>query len=667
MSQSEGINIENYKNSYNYWVSFRKKTEHEIVDAQIDLYEKIFHEFVEAQRIRVVELINGIKSKKGIDSASLLKEKLDDLDELVHKIEALETSFDKPFVIFVVGMGKAGKSTLLNALIGKNVAAMDSLPKTWKIDLFWKSTQQKQVCIVHRDGTKRFVDFESAKKIINDEENKREISEDVVDQKFKEKAGLCKTVEEKEDLKNELSHKYIYRSSIREVHWPMATQDNSSILNKFSLVDTPGVWQNYTGAHKEDISDFYHQADGILWVLDSTTLSASKPKEILDKLEAILKKVGVIKPNNVIAVLNRIDRVRENGGLEMVNKVVNEANLLFKGKFLDVVPYSAKEAWLSKRDKTVGDIGHETLLKTIDKYFYKDVLRTRIDGKISNLKALIKNESMHYSGYTLRLKKDNERRCTIKKELENELASLKASLLQDWVVVSNDISASITKKIESRTQTYLDIDNKSQQEIFFRDQIIGVDDFSLEVSKYRKKINDRCGMVRAKYLEKSAFTAYKFSKIIDTEVNSGKALALVGVNSAFGVLQGLALVLEANNPFEVIGGLAVAVDAAIGWVASMFNPLGMAKKRLQESKDKMLTIATQNMSKLIDETISAVDVDVARVREVTFASIHSSSENFDELMSVSKQLSIIAESNLHQVSLADILLERQPYELARMV
>ncbi len=43
-----------------------------------------------------------------------------------------------PYMLYVIGMGKAGKSSLLNSLVGSKVADVGTLPKTWKTDFFYK-------------------------------------------------------------------------------------------------------------------------------------------------------------------------------------------------------------------------------------------------------------------------------------------------------------------------------------------------------------------------------------------------------------------------------------------------------------------------------------------------------------------------------------------------
>mgnify|MGYP001015502329 CR=1 FL=1 len=59
-----------------------------------------------------------------------------ELMELKSKVDSkLKDLKEQPVYVMIVGDGKRGKSTLLNALIGQNLAEVNFLPKTWRIDL----------------------------------------------------------------------------------------------------------------------------------------------------------------------------------------------------------------------------------------------------------------------------------------------------------------------------------------------------------------------------------------------------------------------------------------------------------------------------------------------------------------------------------------------------
>lgn len=59
-----------------------------------------------------------------------------ELKGIYEKLQSKLQDLNEPLYIMIVGNGKHGKSTLINALIGKNVAEVARVPKTWKIDIF---------------------------------------------------------------------------------------------------------------------------------------------------------------------------------------------------------------------------------------------------------------------------------------------------------------------------------------------------------------------------------------------------------------------------------------------------------------------------------------------------------------------------------------------------
>lgn len=61
---------------------------------------------------------------------NLLTKQVTCLQELITKLQLLRESMNHPFVLYVMGMGKVGKSSLLNLLVGSKVADVDVLPKT---------------------------------------------------------------------------------------------------------------------------------------------------------------------------------------------------------------------------------------------------------------------------------------------------------------------------------------------------------------------------------------------------------------------------------------------------------------------------------------------------------------------------------------------------------
>ena len=71
-----------------------------------------------------------------LSNINLLKKSIQyELDILLKSIEELKN----PFLLFVIGSGKYGKTTLINSLIKDNLLKVDDIPNTWKLDTLIKS------------------------------------------------------------------------------------------------------------------------------------------------------------------------------------------------------------------------------------------------------------------------------------------------------------------------------------------------------------------------------------------------------------------------------------------------------------------------------------------------------------------------------------------------
>lgn len=352
---------------------------------------------------------------------SLLSTQIINFSELINKLHNLQQSLNLPYMLYVIGMGNAGKSSLLNSLVGSNVAEVDVLPKTWKTDLFFKAenANNKPVKFSFRDNRPdEFYDIDKAKKLIAQEEEKREESEDLVENEYRKevKAKNLTHIEEKTELRKELQDKHLYRSPIREVHWALTDLEDSTVLDKFSLIDTPGLAQSNAGTHDEDgvrgedIGDFYHQADGVLWVLDATVIASSTPKKVLDNLDEYLTKTNANHQgiHNIIAVLNYSDKIIKQEGQEVLDKVVQETKKIFGNKFLDVVPYSAKQAMeaIKNNDSALLESsGYNNLCKVTNQHFYYNAVNLRIQSKKLGFSGeIFTYQSNFFQPYIQRLK-----------------------------------------------------------------------------------------------------------------------------------------------------------------------------------------------------------------------------------------------------------------------
>ena len=112
-----------------------------------------------------------------------------ELDAVAGGLVQLADDLGRPFLLFVVGMGKFGKSTLINTLLGQRVAAMDALPKTWKIDVFTHTLPEGVAEVRTYQGHVERLSVDEAVRLIAEEEWRRDQSEEKVWQLFRERAA----------------------------------------------------------------------------------------------------------------------------------------------------------------------------------------------------------------------------------------------------------------------------------------------------------------------------------------------------------------------------------------------------------------------------------------------------------------------------------------------
>lgn len=145
---------------------------------------------------RIIELFKNFRCGK------LTAELTGNLEEVCTSYNELANNIDDKLMIFIVGSGSTGKSTLLNALVGYEVAKTDELPSTWKIDVYSPSLKDNTAVIKYADGSKTETTVKKAKDLVEAEERKTKDSKSIYNTKLKEEIKNYKTKEERDELKN---------------------------------------------------------------------------------------------------------------------------------------------------------------------------------------------------------------------------------------------------------------------------------------------------------------------------------------------------------------------------------------------------------------------------------------------------------------------------------
>jgi GTPase SAR1 family protein len=267
-------------------------------------------------------------------------------------------SFSRPISVFVVGEGKFGKSTLINALAGQGqeIAKTDFLPLTWYITRYTMNRQESCYRIYYDTSQATAEDLE---KICSSYQGK-----------LVEKGifGFPKWEDLQEALNQEeaITKKMNKRSSLRQV---IRTIPNATDATLLDIVDTPGISQiRFASASQETIEDFYSQADVVLWVMAADKLNSKETRHSLESMSRYNKPI--------IGVINRADNIPPN----QKNVVISQAQEQY-GKWLnEIVLVSAKngfEALKSNDSEQWWESGLPALKEKIDALVGEQGYRTK--------------------------------------------------------------------------------------------------------------------------------------------------------------------------------------------------------------------------------------------------------------------------------------------------
>ena len=387
---------------------------------------------------------------------------VDSLVETIPLYAGLKEGLSNPFQLFVVGTGNYGKSTLINSLLGtgEKHAAENTLPETWKIDIFEKDINSDEAIIQYRDGREVKLPKNEVESILKDEEQKRKASNREVRKKLKDSTDLDK--EAFKELKLKLEREELYTSPIIEVHWGIK---DSAILNQFSIVDTPGFIQTVMGEVRNSVKEYYHKSDGVLWLLDATSISASGSMKLISELEDTLQEIGGRRiDNNIIAVLNRIDLVDKNEG--DAQKVIAEANRIYGNYFEKIVPFSAKlafEAQMENDEIKKKKSGLDKLRNEINNTFFmnaKDIQCNKKDEACSVYSYEIRKKIETYHND---LNQDKEKLIKVLDRVEMDMQNERKTIKDSYEQFLNSYFNTVLRNIDTKLSILSDIEDKEKQ------------------------------------------------------------------------------------------------------------------------------------------------------------------------------------------------------------
>lgn len=581
--------------------------------------------------------------------------------EQAEQIKQMAEGILSPFMLFVVGTGNYGKSTLVNAVIGSRVADMDALPKTWKIDIFTSALPAGRVRFKFLTGEEKIMSEKEAKAFLTEEEKKRERSEREIDEEYNRRSRNL-SLEARQELKELLRQQKLYKSPVSEVHWSCAL---STVLRRFTIVDTPGMFQILDDRVYNDLRDFYHKADGVLWMLDANVVAARNPQKLIEDLKMTLDKVGGYR-KNIVAVLNRIDQVNDgaDGG-----RVLKEAQRIYGSYFLDIIPFSARKALEAVEAYDADGIeksGLSALMRAIDKYFLSQAISLRANVRVNSFRNYIGDVSQRTLNFVIALKRDEERRLSLKHALSSSIDTQAEKLVKLVNASLEDYKEDVASRIETLAAQLFDIQEDDRRSSFASNRIFNRKEL-LRISRFlgqhiQKTAND----IHADFSRKSVFVQFPHlaasDDIKDLVKDTVGALDFSETEFDTSGDQLLAGLLSGGLALALLGpiGLVVGVLALTSFGRQIIIKLKLPglKQKLNEQLDTFVNQLTQTLNDAINTTMQQVNTEVTTLREQSFSMLYGPSYRVDEILHHIKKIPAVAQKPFTRIEAAKIIAGR---------
>ncbi len=333
---------------------------------------------------------------------------------------------EQTFLVAIMALAKSGKSTFLNALLGKTFLPISNVPETAVIVKIRHSEKEE-----HKDGYLY---------------NKGEIV-------AKGTTGIYSYLKDLNKTRREDNHNLEIDLLLLAPIQALKGKDLGSI--KFEMVDTPGfgeaedeIRQGQT-IYDENV-DFLNETDIIIYLLDYTKLKTSKEREIIDKLSSIRPNLLEQVQERLFFVVNKIDEANSSQYNLLEEEVVDyvyeilskDINDLVKNQISTISAYDAllgrlilenaatpedfsdfankafgrrgkkktlEECWDAARDFLYEDSKLPALEDDIIDFIYNNRGKLLLDSLVEKLESSIKqfNDYIKTAQCTLRVNKRN--------------------------------------------------------------------------------------------------------------------------------------------------------------------------------------------------------------------------------------------------------------------
>ncbi|MBI6030034.1 dynamin family protein [Clostridium perfringens] len=214
-----------------------------------------------------------------------------DLKKIENELEVIYNKINNPLKVVFMGEVKAGKSTIINSIVGEALSYVDVVEATAAI-----------IEISHG--------FRDEAIIETYEEN-----------------NIVGSIDEINCILEENKNNEDFFSSIKVIK----IKKNMDSLNKINIVDTPGL-ETITFVNEERTKNYIQESDVVIWVLNSNHLGQ------IDVNEKIEEVYDLGKP--IICIANRIDEI-DGSTEDVIEYIDDEMGYMFE----KIIPMSGKLAY----------------------------------------------------------------------------------------------------------------------------------------------------------------------------------------------------------------------------------------------------------------------------------------------------------------------------------
>jgi len=554
---------------------------------------------------------------------------LHELEEYMTKHHQLIKSLDQSFMLFVVGTGKYGKSTLINSLLETEAAAVGVLPKTWKIDVFRSDIPQNKVHIKYRNNDTRVESYENAQLIIQEEERKRRESEKNINEELKLFRKEKPSNEKLKDKVTKLRRERLYNSDITEMHWGII---RATVLEQFYVVDTPGMDQEVMGNVVKSAKEYYHKADGVIWMLDATAIAASNAKELVEELETSLISIGEKQQNNnnIIAVLNRIDLIHSSGGEAAVAKIMEDATRIYGSYFRTIIPFSAKKAYegiTMNNSEIIESSGMNLLKREIHQAFYLNAKEIQYDKKLKAKTAYNRELIASLNDFSEAMNKDIVKYKQHYKTWEKLLSEETNSLIKMVKDETDQYKIRIQNNIATQMQRVFSIKDVNEQTKFIDQHILETTIFTSILNKYYEEEQKIYKNFFDHHVKNINFTEYPSLENHNSRfLHKNEIKVLHSRNVSYGEDENFVKYASAIGAGILVsaafGPIGLAVGGIVGFVAKQLMRSDF-KQRLTQGSVTMISEIEEILKKSFEQSKQNTMNNLMRISTDSFLSVYS--------------------------------------------